>query len=789
MAIDGDGWPHLVWVNEIGGTFRIYHSKWNGANWDTSPQTVFETSIGQTSAPDIAVSVSVGGSIHVVWADYYAGESHIYYAESEDGRTWFEGSWIPGATGSVPALAVDNDGTIHVAWQDAGEPGNTQNDIFYCARPYGGDWPLVSENVSQSPDVDSTRPDLVLDATGQQVHLVWEEGVNGSSHVYYGHGINDRWDILRLSETPSDYPLPCITTDGSNLYAAWNSDAQLLCKQWTVSTGAWSDALVLAENESGVRDIYVSADSSGAMHAVWAERETSGIWDIHYGREINTQPTPTPTVSETPTSEPTLPTPTLTATATLTPSATMTLTPAATIPITPSGTTTTTPSPTIPPTTQPPTLTPTSEPTSSLVPSPSPTTTPASTVLADVWFLPYIVKPSQQESRTVTEPVLPEQEEEPTPEVGGTQPNALDWNWSEPLNISLSGIISRAPAIEIAPDRKVHVAWEEGTHIYHRYWDGLEWSAPNQVATGERPALACAPDGTLHMVFANEFGGKMNIYHVQWTESTSWSLPSNVSGTSGASSNPDIAIASGGIAHIVWTDTTPGHPEIYYGYWNGLTWSTWFIPNATGSQPSIAVNSADVVMVAWQDTYDPGDAYDIYFSQKNASGWSLPVWVDDDSIEADSVSCDLVVGPDDRGHIVWQEEGNGPQQAYYCEQNAAMWWDIPVRLSAEETNAQLPAIGVGLLGDIQVSWDEGVRASYRRLPEGSSEWMPITTISTHSGGISDVAISANGEREAHVVWSQDVGGGDWDIFYSRQTLSLPYQVYLPLGYSSFCYGG
>jgi len=405
--------------------------------------------------------------------------------------------------------------------------------------------------------------------------------------------------------------------------------------------------------------------------------------------------------------------------------------------------------------------------------------------VADVWFLPYIVKPSRPEPRTVTDPVLPTQEEEPTPGAGGTQPNALGWSWSEPFNLSLSEITSRAPAVEIAPDRKVHVVWEEGPHIYHRYWDGLEWSPPDQVATGERPALVSAPDGTLHLAFANEFGGNMNIYHVQWAESTSWSLPSNVSGTSGASSNPAIAISSDGTVHVVWTDTTPGHAVVYHGYRSGVTWSTWPIPYATGSQPAIAINSADAVMVAWQDKYDPGDPYDIYFSQKDASGWSLPVCIDDSFDEADSVSCDIVVGPDDRGHIVWQEEGSGLQQAYYCEQNAAMWWDIPVRLSAEGTNAQLPAIGVGSLGDIQVSWDESVRASYRRLPAGSSEWMPITTISTHPGGISDVAISANGQREAHVVWSQNVGGGDWDIFYSRQILSLPYQVYLPAGFSAF----
>ena len=176
MAVDGEGSPHLVWANETGDTFQIFHSRWESGEW-AWPQTVFATD-GQSGAPDIAISVAVGDSIHVVWADYYSGESHIYYAESQDGRAWLEGTWIPGAAGGVPAIAVGNDGTIHVAWQDDSEPGHTRNDIYYCARTRDGNWCQVSENVSQTPDTDSTRPDLVLDATGS-VHLVWERSAGG----------------------------------------------------------------------------------------------------------------------------------------------------------------------------------------------------------------------------------------------------------------------------------------------------------------------------------------------------------------------------------------------------------------------------------------------------------------------------------------------------------------------------------------------------------------------------------------------------------------------------------
>ena len=77
MAVDGNGRPHLVWANETGNTFRIYHSRWNGESWEL-PQTVFETTLGQSGAPDIAVSVGAGGEIHVVWENYYEGQSRIY---------------------------------------------------------------------------------------------------------------------------------------------------------------------------------------------------------------------------------------------------------------------------------------------------------------------------------------------------------------------------------------------------------------------------------------------------------------------------------------------------------------------------------------------------------------------------------------------------------------------------------------------------------------------------------------------------------------------------------------
>jgi len=785
MAVDRDGRPHLVWTKLFEDRLQVFHSVWNGESW-TPPQRIRETT-ERSGPPDIAIALAVGQQIHVVWADHRDGQSLIYCAESDDGIHWSDTSWIlPRPTGTVPAVAVGDDGSVHVAWQDQSESDHDLNDVYYCLRSPGGDWSQLAENVSHSPLSDSQRPDLVLDTDGQ-VHLVWEEGTNVVAHVLYASGSSGNWSTpLALSETPSAPPLPCIATDGHDLFVAWESDARILCRQWRAGTGAWAAPIALAENESGVRDVSQWIDAEGFMHAVWTEK-ADGIWNIHYGRQLDIQPTLTPTATTTPTAVPTLPSPTPRLTATATVSATATTSPTATPSatathgVTPSATLTNTPSST-------------PEATPSPMSSPTPTASPSATIThptgepPDDWFFPVMMGSVPQGPPLAVTPIITPATKAPIPKMKDqVRTAAPGWGWTEPLNVSqadsqsglLSGVPSRAPAIGVAPDGTVHVVWEEGSHIYHRYWDRTDWSTPTRVATGERPSVVVDRWGEVHVAFANEFGGNMEIYYVRCTGQQSWSLPSNVSGTSGASSNPDIGLSSDGVLHIVWTDTSPGHSVLYHGYGNGLQWSTWPIPNATGTQPSVAVDSTGIVKVAWQDKYDPQDPYEIYYARRDGSGWSIPVCVDD-TVETDSVSCDLQVGIDDRAHVVWQEDIGGSAQVHYCEQNEAMWWLVPSVLSAAGQDARLPAIGAGPLGDIHVAWDETVRASYRRFAAASSEWTETSTISSHSEGIFDVALGTNGQREAHVVWTQHVGEGDSDIFYSRQVLSLPHRFYMPL---------
>ena len=133
--------------------------------------------------------------------------------------------------------------------------------------------------------------------------------------------------------------------------------------------------------------------------------------------------------------------------------------------------------------------------------------------------------------------------------------------WSAPANISNSeGEESRAPSLAVDSAGVVHVVWEEGRYLYHSYCQSETWSVKRRVATGEQPAIAVDRNNVMHLVFMNEFRGNYEIYYCQWAGS-SWSLPRNVSSTSGVSANPDIAIDSHNTVYVTWTDNSPGYPS------------------------------------------------------------------------------------------------------------------------------------------------------------------------------------------------------------------------------------
>jgi hypothetical protein len=351
---------------------------------------------------------------------------------------------------------------------------------------------------------------------------------------------------------------------------------------------------------------------------------------------------------------------------------------------------------------------------------------------------------------------------------------------AEPLNVSTSTGNSRAPAIAVATNL-VHIVWEEGSHVYHRILHGGTWSSSRSVATGEQPAVAVDSTGLAHVVFVNEFGENYEVYYCRWN-GTSWSLPRNVSNTSGVSSAPSIAVEPSGMLHVVWADNTPGYSVIYHGYWNGTYWLNEPIPHAMGGAPAIAVSSNGVVDVVWQDRDAPDLPYEIYHSQWNGQDWSLPENLSDSASEQ-SLIPSVAMDQNDQAHVTWQEKVDDRYAIYYTYGQVG-YWSIPERVSENTVDAYLPSAvvrlppqGSGTIGGgvVYVGWDESTVAVYRFKNTGSGEWSQPSTVLTDPLGVADLQLAVDGSGLFHAVWSERVAADNWEVFYQclSKTLFLP----------------
>jgi len=355
--------------------------------------------------------------------------------------------------------------------------------------------------------------------------------------------------------------------------------------------------------------------------------------------------------------------------------------------------------------------------------------------------------------------------------------SAEDAAWSSAVNPSHGAADSLSPAVGLAPDSTVHVLWEQGDEIYHSYRTGDIWSSPVRVAMGERPTLVVDDAGTVHALFANEFGGNWEIYHVSYRYDV-WSLPRNISHTSGASGMPRIALAPDGILYGVWADTTPGYSVIYHAHQENGYWVSGPIPSARGSVPALAVDAQNRLHVIWQDQDTPSSPFEIYYSRWDGYGWSLPENI---SASAGAHSAIGDLGLDNQGiaYLVWEEEmGSGWQ--IRCSYGQVGYWSVPANISQSPDECHLARLVITPQDYLHVIWTEGTTLRSCRKGAQARDWFPTERIASNPLGLQDVALAAAPDGRLHAVWAGRLAGAQRGIFHSERASALKRSLIFPL---------
>jgi hypothetical protein len=255
------------------------------AQADWTPARRITWTDGSSSNPAIATGPT--NSIHAVWIDDTHGNREIFYRRSTDGGTTWEASYrltsTPGES-LFPVLAVDSTDNVHVVWED---DGPDDREIYYRRSPDGGGtWDPVKRLTWNSGG--SLNPAISVDSD-DHVHLVWRDGVSGSSQVYY-RGSKDggeTWSwIKRISWLSGWSFIPALTVDPADtLHVVWYSPAagndEIYYRKSVDSGTTWTATKRLTWTSGDSIHPAIAADSGDNIHVVWYDN-TPGNEEIYY---------------------------------------------------------------------------------------------------------------------------------------------------------------------------------------------------------------------------------------------------------------------------------------------------------------------------------------------------------------------------------------------------------------------------------------------------------------------------------------------------------------------------
>ena len=226
---------------------------------------------------------------------------------------------------------------------------------------------------------------------------------------------------------------------------------------------------------------------------------------------------------------------------------------------------------------------------------------------------------------------------------------------------------------------------------------------------------------------------------------------------------PSVAMDADGDFLVVWEQWGYGQADIYARRYSadGAPAGDDFQVNSTGfgnqREPAVVMNGAGDAVVTWTGSQGEGEFSEIYAQvyrpDGEAIGGEFRVNADTSGFQGES---DVAVGADGGFAVAWV--GPGPNRtghiwarAFYSDGDARTD-DVPIT-TAEEVNANEPAIAAGPAGDFDIAWEgdgpEGAGVLVRRFSASGTDLGPaFLGIDRRAGSdgatVSGIATDADG---------------------------------------------
>jgi hypothetical protein len=359
--------------------------------------------------------------------------------------------------------------------------------------------------------------------------------------------------------------------------------------------------------------------------------------------------------------------------------------------------------------------------------------------------------------------------------------------WTPAKRLTWTSGWSYFPAMAIDSSDHIHIVWNDDTlgnnelHYRRSVDGGATWGAVKRLTwnsgSSYNSAIAIDSNDTIHVVWSDDTPGHDEVYYKQSADGgATWTPAKRLTWNSGASRSPFLAIDSGNTIHVVWHDDTPGNDEIYYltGANGGATWSsvkrlTWTSDWST--DPSISIDSINTMHLVWAD-FTPGN-YEVYYKRSTDGGatWTPPkrlTWTT-------GWSSFPAIGIDSTGglHVVWlldDDWADDMEISYKRSGDGGITWTPARVLTWNSGDCYIPAMAIDSSDGIHIVWEDFTPGNwevyYKSSPDGGLNWIPAKRLTWSSGNSSVPAIAIDSTSMVHVVWNDDTPTNA-EIYYKK----------------------
>ena len=227
---------------------------------------------------------------------------------------------------------------------------------------------------------------------------------------------------------------------------------------------------------------------------------------------------------------------------------------------------------------------------------------------------------------------------------------------------------------------------------------GATFSAPkslsHNVGNSNSAMIAVDLSGNINVVWENDSPGNFDIFYTRSSDGgQNFSALLNLSNSPGTSRAAQVATDLGGNISVIWVDNTPpsSSTDIYFSRSSnaGASFSaTQNISSNSGfsTNPSLAVDSGGNINVAWEDT-TPGN-HDIFFSRSADAGVTFSA--SQNLANNPGLSSIPVLVADKKGNldVVWQDSTGGVTQILFSRFTNTVVNHPPVAVAGPDQTLQ-----------------------------------------------------------------------------------------------------